>query len=94
MQEVPEARRGGPNEPEQGRSKRQGFTSISGSIGALIGIFGGISVLVAGVVCVILHYAISGDAVYDRVGTVCLIAAIPMLLIGSIFLDRASPSSK
>ena len=94
MQEVSDAYRGKIESRELDRPKRRIVKPLFCSIGALIGVFGGISILFAGLVCVIVHYAIAGDVVFDRVGTVFLIAAIPMLLIGSVFLDKASPSSK
>jgi hypothetical protein len=55
---------------------------------ASIGIFGGLSALFVGILCVVIHASIAGDRVFDSVGTVLLIAAIPMILIGSIFLDE------
>ena len=58
------------------------------SILASLGIFGGISSLFVGIVCVVIHGVVSHDLVFDRVGTVLLIAAIPMILVGSVFLDE------
>ena len=58
------------------------------SILASLGIFGGISSLFVGIVCVVVHAVVSHDRVFDRVGTVLLILAIPMILIGSVFLDE------
>ena len=58
------------------------------SILASLGIFGGISSLFVGIVCVVVHAVFSHDRVFDRVGTVLLILAIPMILIGSVFLDE------
>ena len=57
------------------------------SILAAFGVFGGISSLFVGLVFVVLHVVIPGDRMFDRVGTGLLIVAIPMILIGSIFLD-------
>ena len=57
------------------------------SILAMFGIFGGISALFVGLVLIVLHGIVSGDVMFDRAGTVVLVAAIPMILIGSIFLD-------
>jgi len=94
MQEISEAYRSKVETRVQDTSTRQIFKPLFCSIAALIGVFGGISILFAGLICVILHYAISGDSMFDRVGTIFLISAIPMLLIGSMFLDKASPSSK
>ncbi len=53
-----------------------------------MGIFGGMSALFAGIMCVMLHGVLSQDIVFNRVGTVLLIVAIPMILIGSVFLDE------
>jgi hypothetical protein len=58
------------------------------SISATLGIFGGISSLFAGLVCVVIHSVVPGDVTFDRVGMVLLIIAIPMLLIGAVFLDE------
>jgi hypothetical protein len=58
------------------------------SVGASIGIFGGISALFVGLVCVVIHAAVAGDIIFDRAGTTFLIVAIPAILIGSIFLDE------
>jgi hypothetical protein len=92
MQEVSEAYRSSARVKHETPMKPSFVGPLFCSIGALIGVFGGISILFAGLISVIIHYAISGDVVFDRVGTVFLISAIPMLLIGSIFLDTASPS--
>ncbi|HQZ97262.1 MAG TPA: hypothetical protein PLP21_13150 [Pyrinomonadaceae bacterium] len=58
------------------------------SVAAGLGIFGGISFLFAGLVCVILHEIIQGDALCNQIGTGLLISAIPMILLGSVFLDE------
>ena len=57
------------------------------SIFAAFGIFGGISALFVGLVFVVLHGIVPGDRMFDRTGTCLLIVAIPMILIGAIFLD-------
>jgi hypothetical protein len=71
-----------------GRLRRAVLSPFLCSVLASIGIFGGISALFSGLVCVIVHAALAGDTAFDRVGTVLLIAAIPMILVGSIFLDE------
>ena len=58
------------------------------SVLASFGIFGGISSLFVGLICIVIHGVISHDKIFDSVGTVLLIVAIPMILIGSIFLDE------
>ena len=55
---------------------------------ASLGIFGGISALFIGLVFVVLHAILSADIVFNRAGTVLLIVAIPMILLGSIFVDE------
>ena len=75
-------------------AKRKAIRPLICSVGAILGIFGGASVLFAGLVCSIIHYVFAGDKVFDTVGTVFLIAAIPMMLIGSTFLDKTDHSSK
>lgn len=71
-----------------GRLRRAILSPFLCSVLATIGIFGGISALFSGLICVILHALISGDTAFDRVGTILLISAIPMILVGSIFLDE------
>lgn len=64
------------------------LTPMLCSVLASVGIFGGVSTLFVGIICVVIHGIIAHDRVFDRASTVLLIAAIPMLLIGSIFLDE------
>ena len=64
------------------------LTPLVCSILASFGIFGGISSLFVGIVCVLIHGMISRDRIFDEVGTILLIAAIPMILVGSVFLDE------
>jgi hypothetical protein len=58
------------------------------SVLASVGIFGGMSALFTGIMCVVLHGVLSQDIIFDRVGTLLLIVAIPMILAGSVFLDE------
>lgn len=58
------------------------------SVLASLGVFGGVSFLFVGIVCVVIHGIALNDIVFDRVGTFLLIISIPMILIGSIFLDE------
>ena len=58
------------------------------SICASLGIFGGLSSLIIGLVCVLLHAAIPDDNMFDRMGTILLIGGIPLILLGSIFIDE------
>ncbi len=75
--------------PALGNSVRKVLLSpMVCSILAALGIFGGISSLFVGIVSVVIHGLVSGDTLFDRVGTFLLIVAIPMILIGSIFLDE------
>ncbi len=62
------------------------------SILAIFGLVGGISSLFLGIVSVILHGLVASDKIFDRLGTGLLIAAIPMILVGAIFLDKVGDS--
>jgi hypothetical protein len=64
------------------------LTPLVCSILASLGIFGGISSLFVGIISVIIHSMISSDRIFDEVGTILLIVALPMILVGSIFLDE------
>ena len=64
------------------------LNSVVCSIGAAVGIFGGISALFAGLLCVLIHGLLAGDRMFSGVATVLLIIAIPMILAGSVFLDE------
>ncbi len=70
------------------RIRRTILSPLLCSVLATLGIFGGISALFSGLVCVILHALVNGDTAFDKVGTILLISAIPMILVGSIFLDE------
>ncbi|MEQ1922160.1 MAG: hypothetical protein ABL952_06600 [Pyrinomonadaceae bacterium] len=72
----------------KGKLRRKLLNPLVCSVIASCGIFGGISALFIGLVCVVVHSLLAGDKAFDSVGTVLLIAAIPMILIGSIFLDE------
>ena len=72
----------------RGRLRKFVMRPMFCSVCASIGIFGGLSALFIGIVCVIVHAVLASDRVFDRVGTVLLIFAIPMILIGSIFVDE------
>ena len=72
----------------KGRLRRTILSPLFCSIAASFGIFGGIAALITGLLCVLIHSALAGDKAFDTVGTVLLIAAIPMILVGSIFLDE------
>ena len=76
--------------PRKSRSslRKALLTPFVSSVLASFGIFGGLSSLFVGIVSVVLHAVVSGDRVFDRVGTVLLIAAIPMILFGSLFVDE------
>ena len=64
------------------------------SIAAALGIFGGISSLFAGLICVILEAVWGSGAGFGRVGTILLISSIPTLLIGVTFLDEIKAQSE
>jgi hypothetical protein len=73
---------------ERSSLRKKLLTPMVCSVFASLGIFGGISTLFVGIVCVVIHGVLSQDRIFDRVGTVLLIAAIPMILVGSVFLDE------
>jgi len=73
---------------QRGRLRQLVLRPVVCSVCASLGIFGGLSALFIGLVCVVIHAAVAGDRVFDRVGTFLLIVAIPVILIGSIFLDE------
>ena len=64
------------------------LTPVVCSLLATLGIFGGIASLFVGIVAVIIHGVLSHDKVFDRIGTVLLVAAIPLILFGSLFVDE------
>ena len=64
------------------------------SVAAAIGIFGGISCLAAGVICVVIHSVVAADEVFSQAGTTLLILGIAMLLVGSMFLDEVAGKDK
>lgn len=73
---------------ECGRLRKKILTPGLCSVAAGLGVFGGIAFLFAGLICVILHEIIPADIIYNQVGTTLLISAIPMILVGSVFLDE------
>ena len=73
---------------ERGKLRKKILTPGVCSVAAGLGVFGGIAFLFAGLICVILHEIIPSDFVYNQVGTTLLISAIPMILVGSVFLDE------
>lgn len=58
------------------------------SIGASLGIFGGVSSLASGVLCVVIHSVIPADEIFGRAATALLILGIPLLLAGAVFMDE------
>lgn len=68
--------------------RKKVLNPVACSIGAAVAIFGGISALITGLFCVLVHVAVVNDKMFDSVGTVLFILAIPMLLIGSILMDE------
>ena len=64
------------------------FRPLWCSVLASFGIFGGIASLFIGLLFVVLHGVVKDDQIFDKCGTDLLIVAIPMILVGSIFLDE------
>jgi hypothetical protein len=55
---------------------------------ASLGIFGGISSAVAGLICAVLHSLVAGDTAFGGAGTALLISALPAMLVGSLFMEE------
>ncbi len=70
------------------RLRRKMLNPLFCTVVASFGIFGGISALFVGLICVVIHSLLVADRAFDGVGTALLIAAIPMILVGSVFLDE------
>jgi hypothetical protein len=70
----------------------QRWTIGSGKLPYLLafgGICGGISAIFIGFILMIIHSALTGDTILDEIGTVLMIAGIPMLFLGGHFMDKA-----
>lgn len=53
-----------------------------------VAIFGvGAALPLAGLVLAVVHSLIDGDRAYGVIGTVCLIATIPMIMLGTHLMD-------
>lgn len=74
--------------------RKSSFSKAVFSVGAAIGIFGGISSLFGGLVCVLIHAMLASEVGFDKAGTFLLIIAIPMMLVGSVLLDRVDKVSR
>lgn len=57
-------------------------------IGTTAGIFGGVAAILLGLVCSVAHQLISTDTTSGKLGTLLLIAGIPMMLVGSLLMDE------
>ncbi|MFN0139094.1 MAG: hypothetical protein ACKVQW_03270 [Pyrinomonadaceae bacterium] len=75
-------------ENNKGRLRKKILNPVVCSIGAAVGIFGGVSALITGLFCVLVHAALAADSAFGIVGTVLFIVAIPMLLMGSALMDE------
>lgn len=71
-----------------GRLRKMVLNPVVCSVAATIGIFGGISSLIAGLLCISIHLFVASDVVFDGADTTLLILGIPLLLLGSVFLDE------
>lgn len=72
----------------RGRLRKKILNPVVCSIGAAVGIFGGVSALSTGLFCVLVHAALADDPAFGSVGTVLFMVAIPMLLMGSALMDE------
>src|SRR5689334_21143455 len=64
------------------------FRPVVCSVCAFLGVFGGLLSLFLGLFCVVVHAVVPADHIFNRAGTILLIAGIPMMLAGSVFLDE------
>lgn len=68
--------------------RRRVLSPLVCTICAGLGIFGGLSAIFAGLICVAIHAALRPETAFDRVSTVLLVIGIPMMLVGSFFMDE------
>ena len=72
----------------RGAIRRKLMSPLVCAVLASLGVLGGVSALFVGIVSVVIHGILPQEHIFNRVGTILLIVAIPMILIGSIFLDE------
>ncbi len=48
----------------------------------------GFALPVLGLLFIVIHSAVPGDTVFDKIGTILMIAAIPVLLLSSHLMDK------
>jgi predicted ABC-type sugar transport system permease subunit len=68
--------------------RRRTLSPLLCSLCAGVGIFGGLSSIFAGLICALIHAALGPETAFEHVSTVLLVIAIPMMLVGSVFLDE------
>lgn len=61
---------------------------------AFAGVFGGVLSIFTGFIFTIVHSVLKGDVTFDRIGTVLMIIAIPLMLLGGHFMDKATEKKK
>ena len=76
-----------PSLTHAGTSRSRILSPLICTIGASVGVFGGFAMLLTGLVFAVISAA-SSDRSFDRAGTILLIAALPAILIGAMFLDE------
>ena len=70
------------------QSKKTKNKSILSSALALAGIGGGLLAIFFGFVFIIIHAILEHDTIFNQIGTFLTVISIPMILVGSIFLDK------
>jgi hypothetical protein len=88
MQSISEAGDAAEAESQPPPAVQKRFSLSAYTVLGLLGILGGVSGLFAGMICVIIHLILLPEQTFDRVGTVLLIMAIPMLLAGSLCMGE------
>lgn len=74
------------DEPAATSHRKPGASLLTPAL-AFIGLSWGILAPILGLVFFIIHSAVTNDHVFGDIGTGLIIASIPLLLIGSHFLD-------
>lgn len=72
---------------DESKSKRRdaGTVLLRGAVFASMGI--GLLAPLFGLAFIIIHSAIAEDRIFGQIGTILMIVSIPMLLVGSHFMD-------
>jgi hypothetical protein len=70
---------------DQSKSKNKLYYTL-----AFIGICGGLGCIFTGFVFLVVHSLITGDSLFDEIGTILMFCSFPMLFGGGHFIDKTS----